>query len=128
MPLMTPSPPRDTPLEHLAGSGERVTFHSREHVQGRGRCGVVKGGLHRFAIKGDQRPLREVRNGTGPGQEVCLKALRIEASKDATKGVVGGNAVGQGEERVQSGALALAEEFHILEAFPARQERAQGND
>jgi exodeoxyribonuclease V alpha subunit len=30
MPLMTPSPPRDTPLEHLAGSVERVTFHSEE--------------------------------------------------------------------------------------------------
>jgi exodeoxyribonuclease V alpha subunit len=30
MPLLTPSPPRDTPLEHLAGSVERVTFHSEE--------------------------------------------------------------------------------------------------
>ena len=30
MPLMTPSPPRDTPLEHLAGSVERVTFHSED--------------------------------------------------------------------------------------------------
>ena len=30
MPLMTSSPPRDTPLEHLAGSVERVTFHSEE--------------------------------------------------------------------------------------------------
>ena len=30
MPLMTPAPPRDTPLEHLAGSVERVTFHSEE--------------------------------------------------------------------------------------------------
>src|SRR5437899_1666782 len=30
MPLLTPPPPRDTPLEHLAGSVERVTFHSEE--------------------------------------------------------------------------------------------------
>ena len=30
MPLMTLSPSRDTPLEHLAGSVERVTFHSEE--------------------------------------------------------------------------------------------------
>lgn len=29
MPLLTPSS-RDTPLEHLAGSVERVTFHSEE--------------------------------------------------------------------------------------------------
>src|SRR5438309_6132765 len=30
MPLMTSSPPRDTPLEHLTGSVERVTFHSED--------------------------------------------------------------------------------------------------
>src|SRR3954469_1808975 len=30
MPLMTSSPPQGTPLEHLAGSVERVTFHSEE--------------------------------------------------------------------------------------------------
>src|SRR5438874_4655629 len=30
MPLLTPSPPQDTPLEHLAGSVERVIFHSEE--------------------------------------------------------------------------------------------------
>src|SRR6266568_532439 len=30
MPLMTPSPRQDTPLEQLAGSVERVTFHSEE--------------------------------------------------------------------------------------------------
>jgi exodeoxyribonuclease V alpha subunit len=30
MPLLTPALPRDTPLEHLAGSVERVTFHSEE--------------------------------------------------------------------------------------------------
>jgi exodeoxyribonuclease V alpha subunit len=30
MPLMTSLPPRDTPLEHLASSVERVTFHSEE--------------------------------------------------------------------------------------------------
>src|SRR5262245_60088493 len=30
MTLLTPPPPRDAPLEHLAGSVERVTFHSEE--------------------------------------------------------------------------------------------------
>ena len=30
MSLHTPTPPPDTPTEHLAGSVERVTFHSEE--------------------------------------------------------------------------------------------------
>jgi exodeoxyribonuclease V alpha subunit len=30
MPLVSPSPPCHTPLEHLAGSVERITFHSEE--------------------------------------------------------------------------------------------------
>src|SRR5262249_15996741 len=30
MPLVTPTPARDTPQEHLAGSVERVPFHSEE--------------------------------------------------------------------------------------------------
>ena len=61
----------------------------REHVQGGGRCGAVKGGFHRFAIKGDQCTLRELRDGAGPGQKAFLKALRIEARKEAAKGVMG---------------------------------------
>src|SRR5262249_15345767 len=73
----------------------------REHVQGGGRGGAVKGGFHRFAIEGDQGTLRGVRDGAGPGQKAFLKALRIEARKAAAKGVVGRNPVGQGEEGLQ---------------------------
>jgi hypothetical protein len=40
--LGTPSPLRDTPLEHLAGSAERVTFHSGETAF----CGLC-GKFHR---------------------------------------------------------------------------------
>jgi hypothetical protein len=87
-------------------------------VQGEGRRGAVQGGLHRFVVQGDQGTLREVRDGAGPGQKAFLKALRIEAHKEAAKGIVGRNAVGQGEEGLQSGTLALAEELHIVEASP----------
>jgi hypothetical protein len=35
--------------------------------------------------------------------------------------------VRQGEEGLKPGALALAKEFHVLEPFPAGQQRAYGN-
>jgi hypothetical protein len=72
--------------------------------------------------------LREVRDGAGPGHKAFLKALRIEARKEAAKGVVGRNAMGQGEEGLQPSVLALAEELHILEAFPATQQGADSDD
>jgi len=90
--------------------------------------GPIKGGFHGFAIEGDQRPLHELRHGLRPGEETGLKALRIEAGKNTAKGVMGGNAVGQSKEGLEPRALALTKELHILDAFPARQERAQGND
>jgi hypothetical protein len=34
----------------------------------------------------------------------------------------------QGEEGLESGTLTLAKEFHVLKAFPAGQQGAQGND
>ena len=70
----------------------------------------------------------ELRDRLRPGQKALLKALGIEAGKDAAKGIVGGNAMRQGEEGLEPGALALAKEFHILEPFPAGQQRTQGND
>ena len=79
----------------------------REHVSWRTCRGPIKGGFHGFAIEGDQRPLHELRHGLRPGEETCLKALRIEAGKNTAKGVMGGNAVGQRKEGLEPRALAL---------------------
>jgi hypothetical protein len=54
-----------------------------------------------------------------PGHKALAKALRIEAGKDTTKGIVGGNPMRQSEEGLEPGVLALAKECHVLEAFPA---------
>jgi hypothetical protein len=36
--------------------------------------------------------------------------------------------MGQGEKRLEPGALALAQELHILKAFSATEQSAQSND
>ena len=93
-------------------------------MQGRGARGPIKGRFHRLAIQRDEGALGERRDRLGPGQKALLKAARIEAGKDAAKGIVGGNPVRQGEEGLKPRALALAKEFHVLEPFPAGQQRA----
>ena len=72
--------------------------------------------------------MRELRDGLRPGQKALLKALGMQAGKDAAKRIVRGDPMRQGEEGLEPRALALTKELHILEAFSARQERAQGND
>ena len=67
-------------------------------------------------------------DGAGPGQKAGLKALRIEAGKDTAKGIMRGNAVGQGQESLEPMAFTLAKEFHILKSFAARQKRTHGKD
>jgi hypothetical protein len=96
----------------------------REHVQGGRGCSTVKGRSHGFAVERDECPLGELCDGLGPGQEVLLKALGIEAGTDAAKGVVGGNAMRQGQEGLQPCLLALAKECHILEPFASGQQCA----
>jgi hypothetical protein len=99
-----------------------------EHRQrGRSRRSI-QGSFHRFAIQGDEGSSGERRNCSGPGQTARLKALGIEAGKDAAKRIMGGEPMREGEEGLEPRALALTKELHSLEAFSARQERAQGND
>ena len=101
---------------------------SRQHVQGGGCRGSVKRCPHRFAVERDNGPMGQRCDGAGPGQKAGLKALRIEAGKDAANGIMRGNAVGQGQESLEPMAFTLAKEFHILKSFAARQKRTHGND
>jgi len=52
----------------------------------------------------------------------------MQAGQDAAKRIVGGDSRRQGEKGLEPSALALTKKLPILESFPARQERAQGND
>ena len=46
----------------------------------------------------------------------------METGKDTAKGIMRGNAMGQGEEGLPPGVLALAKEFHVLEPVPTGQQ------
>jgi hypothetical protein len=50
---------------------------------------------------GDERPLSQRGHGLGPGEEAGLKALRVEAGKDAANGVRRRNAMRSGEEALE---------------------------
>jgi len=99
-----------------------------DHRQGgRGR-GPIPRRFHGLALHGDERPRRALGDGLRPGHKTRLKALRVQAGKDAAKGIRGGNAMGQSQPGLEPGLLALAKEFHGLEAFPAGQEGAYSDD
>ena len=100
----------------------------REQVQGGRGGGPVTRGLHGLAIQGEERPLGALRDRLRPGHTARLQALGMQAGKDAATGIVRGDPMRQGEEGLESIALAFAKELHILQAFPAHQERAHGND
>ena len=48
----------------------------------------------------------------------------MQASTHPTAGIVGGNPLGQGEEGREPGVLTRAQEFHVLDPFPPRQQGA----
>ena len=69
-----------------------------------------------FAIKGNNLVLRRDGGCLNPAQEAGLKAVRVEGSKDATKGIVGGNAVGKVEKGLEPGQFRIAK---FLDLDPA---------
>jgi hypothetical protein len=73
-------------------------------------------------------PLGALCDRLRPGQKAFLKTLGMQAGQDAAKRIVGGNSRRQGEKGLEPSALTLTKKRPILESFPARQERAQGND
>jgi hypothetical protein len=97
---------------------------SREHVQGRGRRGAMKGRFDRFPIQRDACVLGELCHGLSPGQKALPKPLGIESGKHSTESIVRGNPMWQGKEHLEPGLLALTKKFHILEPFPTSEERA----
>src|SRR5215471_522579 len=89
--------------------------------------GPIKGRFDRFPIQRDEGALGELGYSPGPGQKALPKRLGMEPGKDPTKGVMGGNAMGQSEKGVEPGTLALAKKLHVLEPFPTAQERTHSD-
>ena len=100
----------------------------REHVQGRGRRGAMKGRFDRFPLQRDACVLGELCHGLRLGQKALPKPLGLESGQHATEGIVRGNPMWQGKERLEPGLLALTKKCHILAPFPTSEERAYGHD
>ena len=101
----------------------------REHVVGVGfldfACDLF---LAAHRIKGDDF-LRDTRaQGLRPGHEHVEKGLRLERGQHAVEGVVGGNARAQAQEGLEPAGLGVADVFHVVEAFAAAEQTAQGDD
>ena len=102
--------------------------HAESMCKGDAAVARSKDAFTGLAVQRDEHPLRELGHRPRPGQKALLKALGIETSKHPAEGIMRGNPMRQGKERLEPCLLALAKEFHILESFPASQEGAQGND
>ena len=87
-----------------------------DHVDGLLAAGGVQTAPNGLAIDGDQPAFGGDGQFVDPGQEALLEGLRIEHRKDAAKGVVGGNAIGQFQEGRKPLLLAVAK---LLDLGPA---------
>ena len=64
--------------------------------------------------------------GGHPGGEALRKDDGIESGKDAFKGVVGGNAVGQVHEALEPSASFLTKQSDLLEILGREREMGEG--
>ena len=79
-----------------------------------------------LAVQGDDFARQRAAQALGPGAEGFGELLRVEHGKDASEGVVAGDAVGQLQEFAQPMLLGLAELLHLHEALGPAQQRADG--
>lgn len=82
---------------------------------------------HRLAIAGDHRALGHRDGGLHPGEGAGLEPVGVEGGEDPSEGVMGRNAVGQGEKGVEPLPLGLAELLHRHPLVGATDDRAQGD-
>lgn len=62
-----------------------------------------------------------------PGQEALQKLLWIQGGKHPVEGVMRGDAIAQGEKRLEPVLLGFAKAFHVVEAFSGAQQGANGD-
>lgn len=83
--------------------------------------GPVMAAAPRLAVEGDHLLVRRGRQSPPPAEQRGLEGDRIERGEDAAEGVVGGNAIGQGEKGAPPVRLGAAEALGI---DPCRRRRA----
>ena len=81
-----------------------------------------------LAIDLDLLDSQAVADGVDPGGEAVLEDGRGQVAEEVAEGIVGGDAVGQGQPQgTQPGFLGAAKGGHVLEAFGPGQQGAQGD-
>jgi hypothetical protein len=99
----------------------------RDHVdRGLAACLVARA-AQALPVERDHPSRKRRRDGFGPAQEAGLELLGVEGLEDAVEGVVGGDAVGQVEERLEPVDLGLPELLDIVPGLGAADDRAEGD-
>ena len=81
-----------------------------------------------FAIQRDALVGDGGAQGLRPGHEHLQEGLGFERGKDAVEGVMFGNARAQAQKSAEPLAFGHAEILHVVEAFAAAEQTAQGDD
>ena len=89
--------------------------------------GPVIGTAGRLAVNGHHFTRQQFGDGLGPGNEAVLQLRRVQTSEDIAEGVVGRDAVGQFQEALKPGQLALAEELDVNPGIGAADGGANGD-
>ena len=80
------------------------------------RPAAVEGAAQRLAIDRHDLPVKGLGKGLSPGAEAGLEGVRVDQHEDAPKGVVRGNAVGQGQKGSQPTHLVATVVRDVLSA------------
>ena len=81
----------------------------------------------RLAVNGHHLTRQQLGDGLGPGYEAILQLHWVQAGEHIAKGVVGWDTVGQFQEGLKPGQLALAEEFYVDPGIGAADGGTNGN-
>src|SRR5271165_3376395 len=83
---------------HLAEAEMDLAGPGADDMEGSPTFGCVPGVTESLAVDGNVSQTQRARQGLDPVAEASLEGLGIKTVKDAFKGVVGGDAVGQSKE------------------------------
>lgn len=89
---------------------------------------AVEGPTHGLAVDCHHLTVDGCSIRVRPGREAGLEGVRVDQHKDAPEGVVGRDAVGQGEKGLQPRQLVAAVQRNLVPALGTGDHRAHGDD
>src|SRR5215469_7700642 len=91
----------------------RLTGPCAHHLDGGLACPTIMGAARRLSIDGDLLGGQDRVDGLDPREETGLKLLWVQSCKDAAKGIMRGNAIGQIQKPLQPGSFRFAKFFDL---------------